>query len=199
MDAVLDEIANSLLNQRLPDVWRKLAPDTCMQLAAWLNHLQVNRCDCYTYVDSDDILNIFPLIAFCSMQRFKNIFREWKQCVDEVTYFYLSCHFLAFLCIWILMERTLVKLWNNNILHRKTCALNWTLVSHRHKTMEYFMFFFLQFSTYLHPLVNRCAPPATRSTVQILVGFRRTDGHVVVWLACTKKLFGSQNSGTNIC
>lgn len=43
MDATLDEIADSLLNQRLPDNWRKLAPETCMQLAAWLNHLQVNR------------------------------------------------------------------------------------------------------------------------------------------------------------
>lgn len=43
MDAALDEIAGSLLNQRLPDNWRKLAPETCMQLAAWLNHLQVNR------------------------------------------------------------------------------------------------------------------------------------------------------------
>lgn len=41
MNAVLDEIAYSLTNQRLPDDWRKLAPDTCMQLAAWLNHLQV--------------------------------------------------------------------------------------------------------------------------------------------------------------
>lgn len=43
MDATLDEIADALLNQRLPDNWRKLAPETCMQLAAWLNHLQVNR------------------------------------------------------------------------------------------------------------------------------------------------------------
>ena len=42
MDATLDEIAEALLNQRLPDNWRKLAPETCMQLAAWLNHLQVH-------------------------------------------------------------------------------------------------------------------------------------------------------------
>lgn len=42
MDATLDEIADALLNQRLPDNWRKLAPKTCMILAAWLNHLQVN-------------------------------------------------------------------------------------------------------------------------------------------------------------
>lgn len=54
MDAALDEIAGSLLNQRLPDNWRKLAPETCMQLAAWLNHLQVNRAfhySRYVYID----------------------------------------------------------------------------------------------------------------------------------------------------
>lgn len=43
MDAALDEIADALLNQRLPENWRKLSPETCMQLAAWLNHLQVNQ------------------------------------------------------------------------------------------------------------------------------------------------------------
>lgn len=43
MDGLLDEIADSILHQRLPDNWRKLAPDTCMQLSAWLNHLQVKK------------------------------------------------------------------------------------------------------------------------------------------------------------
>lgn len=41
MDEQLEEIAASLLGQRLPNDWRKFAPDTCMALAEWLDHLQV--------------------------------------------------------------------------------------------------------------------------------------------------------------
>lgn len=58
MDAALDDIADALLNQRLPDNWRKLAPETCMQLAAWLNHLQVNRASLYFCVRVICMLNI---------------------------------------------------------------------------------------------------------------------------------------------
>ncbi|KAJ6635868.1 Dynein axonemal heavy chain 10 [Pseudolycoriella hygida] len=39
MDQTLDNISNSLYNGQLPDDWRKLAPATCMQLGAWMNHL----------------------------------------------------------------------------------------------------------------------------------------------------------------
>lgn len=62
MDATLDETADSLLNQRLPDNWRKLAPETCMQLAAWLNHLQVNRAievHIYTYSITSHIVHTY--------------------------------------------------------------------------------------------------------------------------------------------
>lgn len=34
MDAVLDNVAYSLFNGQLPNVWRKLAPDTCKNLGA---------------------------------------------------------------------------------------------------------------------------------------------------------------------
>lgn len=40
MDFVLDNIANSLFNGLLPNDWRKLAPATCKQLGAWMEHLQ---------------------------------------------------------------------------------------------------------------------------------------------------------------
>lgn len=41
MDAVLDNIANSLFNGQLPEDWRKLAPQTCKQLGGWIDHLLV--------------------------------------------------------------------------------------------------------------------------------------------------------------
>lgn len=40
MDLVLDNIANSLFNGLLPNDWRKLAPATCKQLGAWMEHLR---------------------------------------------------------------------------------------------------------------------------------------------------------------
>ncbi|XP_037820573.1 dynein heavy chain 10, axonemal isoform X1 [Lucilia sericata] len=68
MDNILDNIANSLFNGLLPADWRKLAPDTCKQLGAWLEHLQVacrkngwplDKSQMYTcvtkFVDPDDI------------------------------------------------------------------------------------------------------------------------------------------------
>lgn len=42
MDQTLDNISNSLYNGQLPSDWRKLAPATCMQLGAWMNHLLVS-------------------------------------------------------------------------------------------------------------------------------------------------------------
>lgn len=40
MNVTHEEIAISLLNNRVPECWLKLAPDTTMQLASWLHHLQ---------------------------------------------------------------------------------------------------------------------------------------------------------------
>lgn len=40
MDNVLDGIATALFNGQLPATWRKLAPATCKQLGAWMDHLR---------------------------------------------------------------------------------------------------------------------------------------------------------------
>lgn len=41
MDLILDGIANSLFNGELPNEWRRLAPETCMRLGSWMDHLRV--------------------------------------------------------------------------------------------------------------------------------------------------------------
>lgn len=64
MDATLDEIAEALLNQRLPDNWRKLAPETCMQLAAWLNHLQVHSYAFHSFIKSWAIASLLYRAAY---------------------------------------------------------------------------------------------------------------------------------------
>lgn len=43
MDLMLDGIANSLFNGELPNEWRRLAPETCMQLGAWMHHVKVEH------------------------------------------------------------------------------------------------------------------------------------------------------------
>lgn len=40
MDAVLDSISNAIYNGLLPNEWRGLAPQTCKQLAGWMDHLR---------------------------------------------------------------------------------------------------------------------------------------------------------------
>lgn len=40
LNSMYEEIATSLLDNRVPACWLKLAPDTTMQLASWLRHLQ---------------------------------------------------------------------------------------------------------------------------------------------------------------
>jgi dynein heavy chain len=47
MDAVLGNVASSLFNGQLPSTWRKLAPDTCMRLGAWMDHFE-KRSEQYT-------------------------------------------------------------------------------------------------------------------------------------------------------
>lgn len=40
MNETLEEIAISLFNNRVPECWKNLAPDTTMQLGSWLSHVQ---------------------------------------------------------------------------------------------------------------------------------------------------------------
>ncbi|KDR23427.1 Dynein heavy chain 10, axonemal [Zootermopsis nevadensis] len=46
-DAVLDNVAYSLFNGKLPNIWEKLAPDTCKGLGAWMDHFE-KRINQYT-------------------------------------------------------------------------------------------------------------------------------------------------------
>jgi dynein heavy chain len=47
IDAVLDNMADSLFNGQLPDMWKKLAPDTCKRLGPWMDHFE-KRIQQYT-------------------------------------------------------------------------------------------------------------------------------------------------------
>ncbi|KPJ14719.1 Dynein heavy chain 10, axonemal [Papilio machaon] len=47
MDAVLDNVASSLFNGQLPNVWRALAPATCKGLGGWMDHF-MERTKQYT-------------------------------------------------------------------------------------------------------------------------------------------------------
>jgi dynein heavy chain, axonemal len=51
MDSQLDNISSSLFNGRIPDDWRKLAPDTCKPLSSWMDHLN-HRAIQYRYWSS---------------------------------------------------------------------------------------------------------------------------------------------------
>lgn len=57
MDQTLDNISNSLYNGQLPNDWRKLAPATCMQLGAWINHLLVSDI-CLTIASNANYLSV---------------------------------------------------------------------------------------------------------------------------------------------
>ncbi|XP_055846772.1 dynein axonemal heavy chain 10 isoform X2 [Episyrphus balteatus] len=48
MDNMLDNIANSLLNGKLPSYWASLTPATCKQLGSWIEQL-LNRATQYHY------------------------------------------------------------------------------------------------------------------------------------------------------
>ncbi|CAG9821168.1 unnamed protein product [Phaedon cochleariae] len=43
MDAILDNVAISLYNGQLPNVWRKLAPATCKNLGGWMEHFEMRQ------------------------------------------------------------------------------------------------------------------------------------------------------------
>lgn len=47
MDAILDNVAYSLFNGQLPQVWRGLAPATCKGLGGWMDHF-IQRAKQYT-------------------------------------------------------------------------------------------------------------------------------------------------------
>jgi dynein heavy chain, axonemal len=51
MDVNLDNIATSIFNGQIPDDWRKLCPDTCKSLSAWMEHLN-HRAVQYRYWSS---------------------------------------------------------------------------------------------------------------------------------------------------
>ncbi|GAB0094127.1 Dynein heavy chain [Sergentomyia squamirostris] len=40
MDEVLDDVVEALFSGRLPNEWRKYAPETCKKLGGWIEHLQ---------------------------------------------------------------------------------------------------------------------------------------------------------------
>lgn len=50
MDAVLDNVAYSLFNGQLPGAWRKLAPDTCKNLGAWMEHFERRQEQYFNWV-----------------------------------------------------------------------------------------------------------------------------------------------------
>jgi dynein heavy chain, axonemal len=51
MDTSLDSIADALYKGKIPDEWRKLAPDTCKALSSWMEHLN-HRSIQYRYWSS---------------------------------------------------------------------------------------------------------------------------------------------------
>uniref|UniRef100_A0A1B0CIA0 Dynein heavy chain C-terminal domain-containing protein n=2 Tax=Lutzomyia longipalpis TaxID=7200 RepID=A0A1B0CIA0_LUTLO len=40
MDEVLEVVVDALFSGRLPDEWRRFAPETCKSLGGWMEHLQ---------------------------------------------------------------------------------------------------------------------------------------------------------------
>ena len=46
MSSELDEVAKSLFNGQLPNIWRKLAPATLKSLGSWMEHF-LQRFDQY--------------------------------------------------------------------------------------------------------------------------------------------------------
>jgi dynein heavy chain len=47
MSSELDEVAKSLFNGQLPNIWRKLAPATLKSLGGWMEHF-LQRFDQYS-------------------------------------------------------------------------------------------------------------------------------------------------------
>lgn len=85
MNESIDKISTALLNKHLPDDWRKLAPETTMQLASWLNHLQVishfpNRnvfiqsayMHTYTYLFFFLFVHLFPCLFNVALELSSN-------------------------------------------------------------------------------------------------------------------------------
>lgn len=50
MDAVLDNVAYSLFNGQLPTAWRRLAPNTCKNLGAWMVHFEKRQEQYFNWV-----------------------------------------------------------------------------------------------------------------------------------------------------
>lgn len=47
MDATIESVSLSLYNGQIPQVWMKLAPQTCKNLGGWIEHF-VSRIEQYT-------------------------------------------------------------------------------------------------------------------------------------------------------
>ncbi|KAJ8924399.1 hypothetical protein NQ315_007195, partial [Exocentrus adspersus] len=43
MDSILDNVAYSLFNGQLPNIWRKLAPATCKNLGGWMEYFEMRQ------------------------------------------------------------------------------------------------------------------------------------------------------------
>lgn len=46
MDPILESVSSSLYNGQIPNVWMKLAPQTCKNLGGWIEHF-VSRTEQY--------------------------------------------------------------------------------------------------------------------------------------------------------
>ncbi|CAG9765840.1 unnamed protein product [Ceutorhynchus assimilis] len=49
MDSVLDNVAYSLFNGQLPNIWRKLAPATCKNLGGWMEHFEARQLQYFSW------------------------------------------------------------------------------------------------------------------------------------------------------
>lgn len=58
MDSVLESVSSSLYNGKIPDVWLKLAPQTCKNLGGWIEHF-ISRTKQYEYWVFYYLFNIF--------------------------------------------------------------------------------------------------------------------------------------------
>lgn len=89
MDAILDNVAYSLYNGQIPNVWRSLAPATCKGLGSWMDHF-ISRTKQYTdWVSSINCPGIKPSKLNVSLKFGKNMSNIFVMCID----WYLSREF----------------------------------------------------------------------------------------------------------
>lgn len=70
MDAILDNVAYSLYNGQIPNVWRALAPATCKGLGSWMDHF-ISRTKQYTdWVSISRVQKLNLMFYFCTSYAF---------------------------------------------------------------------------------------------------------------------------------